>query len=370
LRDGYGGIEYYLEDLYRYATDVYGEDAVRAIAATRTAAPFPTNGIRYVPYRRSGILGKIENRFSLKFLSQAGDEIKKHHPTILIAGHISIAPMVWLLSQRFQIPMLSIAYGIECWGNGWPQDEIAFRQSDGILSISQWTKNILIQRGFARKKIAILHPSLPDHFAKISARAIDTTPKPFTLLTISRLNAEEQYKGQDHVIQAMALLKKAHGDLAMRYIIQGDGPDQTRLKALVAENELESMVEFRDAVRGRDDLAKTYLETDLFIMPSQFGRRQKRWVGEGFGIVYVEAAAFGVPSIAYDCGGATDIIIEGQTGRLVKPNDIPKLADAIYDLYQNRTKLHAMGIAAKDHVHANFASDIIRSELVTALNQY
>ena len=102
-------------------------------------------------------------------------------------------------------------------------------------------------------------------------------------------------------------------------------------------------------------------------MPSRFGKWEGKWRGEGFGIVYLEAAAFGLPSIAYDCGGATDIISAGVNGWLVVPDSITDLANAIAQAAKNPKLVFEMGKKAHEMVMARFTRTQFAQQLKLAV---
>ncbi len=373
MLESYGGIEYYLDDLLSCAVELYGPENVTALVPRRKSR-METITFRYpvsvVPFSRNFLLGTIENRFSWNYFQAAKRLIKTFKPTLLLCGHVSLAPTVHLLSRQTGVPYLSCAYGLECWGDLWPQDDFAFRRSKGILSISQWTKHILLERGYPASGIRIVHPIMAPEFEKIPAPQGKAPERPFTLLTVSRLDASEQYKGQDHVLEALHRLRLTNDKIKVRYIIQGDGDDLPRLQRLAREFNVLDWVEFHPKVTDRKALAETYRSADLFVMPSRFGRWDKKWRGEGFGIVYVEAAAFGVPSVAYACGGATDIIIDGTTGWLVDPDNIAELARLIEELMEKRTLIQEAGQKAYRHVMDHFTHRKMKEQLKNALADY
>jgi phosphatidylinositol alpha-1,6-mannosyltransferase len=123
-------------------------------------------------------------------------------------------------------------------------------------------------------------------------------------------------------------------------------------------------------VAQRKDFEAVYREADLFVMPSRFGRWDGRWRGEGFGIVYLEAAAFGLASVAYDCGGATDIIRHGENGMLVEPDNIAELARTIESLAKRRSLAEGMGRKAHEMVMRQFTRATIREQLAGALDAF
>ena len=92
--------------------------------------------------------------------------------------------------------------------------------------------------------------------------------------------------------------------------------------------------------------------------------------GEGFGIVYVEAALFGIPSNAYRCGGVTDIIEDEKNGILIDPDDISGLAKAITGLAQDNKRLSELGTRVREMALQKFTPEQIRLEIKGAFQDY
>ncbi len=373
LFESYGGVEYYLDDLLSLLTEVYGGDNVLSLIPQRTEhfalkdRPYRIETVNVV--KHNWLLKKFENRFSLPLLKKANALINQFKPDLILNSHVNIGPLAFALHKLTKVPLVTIVYGIDCWGNLFPQDEYCLKHSDAILSISYWTKKILVDRAYASDKIHITHPILDPAFElPMPVKTIDPNA-PFKLLTVSRLDAEEQYKGHDHVISALhqCLLKRP--DLKIEYTIQGDGTDKERLQKLAADLKLGNRVIFKNAVKNREDLRDSYKNADLFIMPSLFEKWGGKWKGEGFGIVYVEAASLAVPSLAYNCGGATDIIRDGETGILAKPNDIPGLSEKILELADDREKCMKMGKAAYNHIMQTFTKKAVQKELIDSIQK-
>lgn len=369
LADGYGGVEYYLDDFTRLSAASLGAESTLNLLPRRNPKSFefdyPT---QFIPFSSNRWISKLQNRYSASYFRAARRAIAAFRPTVIFNSHASLGPLAYVLSRASGIPFVTCAYGIEVWGNLKPQDEFALRRADRIVSISHWTKKVLTERGYDAKRIDVVHPQLPSSLEKI-VPGDPRTNGPLTLLTISRLDAREQYKGHDHVLRALSELKRRDPAMRVRYIIQGDGSDRPRLQKIVRELNLSTIVDFRPPVSDRAALEKTYREADLFVMPSRYGRWGRNWRGEGFGIVYVEAAAFGVPSIAYNCGGATDIIHHGENGFLIPPDDIVRLTDTIRHCANERFQLVEMGKMARRMAIENFGENSIRRELVAAFDQ-
>jgi glycosyltransferase involved in cell wall biosynthesis len=137
------------------------------------------------------------------------------------------------------------------------------------------------------------------------------------ILTVGRLSAAERYKGHDKIIRAMPAVLRTIPEAA--YLIVGAGDDRLRLERLAADQCIGEIVRFAGAV-AEAELADHFSIADLFAMPSK---------GEGFGIVFLEAAASGLPVIAGNGDGSRDALADGVIGRTVDPDDITALAEAM-----------------------------------------
>ena len=147
------------------------------------------------------------------------------------------------------------------------------------------------------------------------------------MLTVSRLSSQERYKGHDRVIRVLPRLLERYPNLV--YVIVGAGDDRTRLEAIVQEHGLNGTVQFLGEI-NEAELADHYRMADLFVMPS---------TGEGFGIVFLEAARCGIPVLGASEGGSSDALLEGRIGRLVKANDSEELAAAILETLASKDSL-------------------------------
>jgi len=368
----YGGIEYYLHDLLTLTRKLLGPNSVTTLVPQRSGSfnLFDTDyQVVPVPYSFTGRAQKIENRLSPNMISQALSLAQKEKPQLIWVGHVSLAPMGYALSKIMRIPFWTMAYGLEVWGGLGLPTEWALRKSEAILSISHWTKDILVARGFQNAQIHVVHPCLQPGFEAKPTKSYDLSLNtPLKLLTVSRLDASEQYKGHDHVLQALSGIKKTHPHLVPQYTIQGDGNDRPRLEQLVFFAGLQDHVKFLGRTDNREQLEQLYRDSDLFIMPSRFGCWEGKWRGEGFGIVYAEAAALGVPSIAYQCGGVTDILQNEKTGFLVEPDSIQRLGDLLIELTHNRTRIQEVGQRAQKHVQEHFSAQSMKRQIANALH--
>jgi phosphatidylinositol alpha-1,6-mannosyltransferase len=153
----------------------------------------------------------------------------------------------------------------------------------------------------------------------------DDRRDPSVILSIGRL--AERYKGHDVLLRALPLVRaRVPG---ARLVVIGDGPLRAFLEQLAATEGVADSVNFLGSVAdGERD--RWLRRARVLAMPSRL--RAGRGGGEGFGIVFLEAGAHGVPVVGGDVGGAQDAIVAGETGLLADPNDPVAVADAIAGL--------------------------------------
>src|SRR3989449_3903457 len=145
-------------------------------------------------------------------------------------------------------------------------------------------------------------------------------------------------KGVRYLIDALPLLPThLHANL----VIIGDGAERTRLEAQVRERGLEHRAEVRGRV-AEQELRRAYAAASVLVLPAIVDARGDT---EGLGVVLLEAMSYGVPVIGSDLGGITDIVVDGQTGLLVPPQDSAALAAALERLATDRDLAKRLGEA-------------------------
>ena len=178
------------------------------------------------------------------------------------------------------------------------------------------------------------------------------------VLSVSRLVPR---KGMDRLIEAAARLQGRHRDLMVA--IAGDGRDRRRLEKLIESTG--APVRLLGRV-GDADLPDLYAAADLFAMLCR-----TRWGGleqEGFGIVFVEAAAAGVPQIAGSSGGAAEAVAEGETGLIIdEPESVDAIVSALDELLGDEPLRVEMGAAARRRAVERFSYDVLVARLAAAL---
>jgi phosphatidylinositol alpha-1,6-mannosyltransferase len=149
-------------------------------------------------------------------------------------------------------------------------------------------------------------------------------PDRATVVAVSRLVPR---KGFDVLLDALALL-----ELDVQLVIAGGGRDRRRLETRAGRLGLGDRVRFLGRVSD-EDLSAVYRCGDVFAMMCR-----ERWAGleaEGFGIVFLEAAACGIPSVAGRSGGSHEAVVDEKTGFVVDPGDVTLLAQTLERLVLN-----------------------------------
>jgi glycosyltransferase involved in cell wall biosynthesis len=199
------------------------------------------------------------------------------------------------------------------------------RQAHAVFANSSTTvKRLIAAHRPSPEKLHVVNPGVDDQYFQ---DRIEREDDHFQILTVTRLSKGNRRKNVDTTLRAMARL----ADLPARYVVVGDGNDRPRLEALAHELGIDAKVEFTGAI-GRESLLKYYRESDLFVLVP----RQSRFDVEGFGIVYIEATASGVPVLGTSYRGGTDAIQEGVNGFVLRSADVKSIEVGIRRVWQAR----------------------------------
>lgn len=268
---------------------------------------------------RSPALGRV------RLMATLLDYLLRQRPRHVFCGHINLAILVGSLCRLLGIPYTILTYGKEVWTSLPRPVQWSLRHADQIWTISRYTRdractaNALDLSRFRvlpcvvdgdRFTPGVKSPELLERYGLTGAQV---------LLTVARLWSGDRYKGVDVTLRALPAIAQAIS--TVKYLIVGRGDDQPRLERLATELGVRDRVVFAGFV-PTEALVEHYRLADAYVMPSQ----------EGFGIVYLEAMACGVPVIAGNDDGSADPLQDGRLGWQVPYRDPEAVAQACIEL--------------------------------------
>lgn len=209
------------------------------------------------------------------------------------------------------------------------------KQSRGITTVSRW---------LAAEVNAIM-PSAEPLVAPMPVATDTFTPgapgerQPDRLLFVGRLNAQ---KRAGDLIDALAAMK-----VRAQLDIIGEGPEHETLKKRASELGVADRIFWHGAL-PQPELTRLYRQAAICVVPS---------IGEGLGLVAIEAQLCETAVVAYESGGVTDTIVHGETGILVSPGDTAALARSLDSLLQDPERRQGLGRAGRVHALALFAPE-------------
>ncbi len=225
-----------------------------------------------------------------------------------------------------------------------------------VVANSNFTKNLAVSVGVDENNIKVINPGVfpvdkidEKIYRSIEKKLENRTPK---LITIARF---DKRKNHEKIIMALRNLKEIYPNII--YVCIGQGENIDNLKKLITELKLQNHVIFPKNLTK--DEKNSYLKcSDVFVMPSITYKKSI----EGFGIVYLEAAQFGVPSIGGKDGGASDAIDHEQTGYICDGNSLDDIYQSISNILENN-KYKVFGRKAKEVSKKFYWSEIIKKYL-------
>ncbi len=203
-----------------------------------------------------------------------------------------------------------------------------------IIANSEFTKNLAVENGAEQGKVIVINPGInpaqelnKKSLIKVESLLKTKTPR---LITVSRF---DKRKNHGKVLMALRNLKQIYPNIV--YICVGYGDEEQNLKDLVKELDLSGQVMFFKEIT--DDLKNALVaKSNIFVMPSI---RYKSSV-EGFGIAYIEAAQYGIPSLGGADGGAADAIQHDKTGLICNGNNLDDIYSSLNSMIENEKYLN------------------------------
>lgn len=265
----------------------------------------------------------------------------------------------YLVSRLCGIPYVVTAHGYEAFVSPGARRHIVYRkvmnQAERVFSVSHHTAGLLNRCGINKTRIRVIHNGVhPERFLpralsgetqRREGQTLLTKHPAFLLLTVSRLIPR---KGHSTVFKALKKLKGRIPDFL--YVVAGQGPLKDSLKNEARDLELENQILFLGEISEQQKISLLHA-CDVFIMPNRDIPLPDGGLDtEGFGIVFLEAAACEKPVIGGKAGGVPEAVLDGKTGILVNSSNTGEVADAVYNLWKDKELSRRLGQAGNARV--------------------
>jgi phosphatidylinositol alpha-1,6-mannosyltransferase len=283
----------------------------------------------------------------------------------VICMHLGLSPIARLLAARSGRPYVVFLHGVECWKPLRRRAKWGLNGAAKLLFNSGYTRRTFLEFNSWASAIpseivplGVPVPALVENGSKVAA------PGNLRILSVGRMSKAEYYegfrdgtdlyKGFKQLILAVGLVAK--GVPRIRLEIVGDGDARAELEEWLAGREEKRFVHLLGRVTD-SRLNELYSTSDIFALPSE---------GEGFGLVFAEAMAHGLPCVCVNAGAAPEVVEDGVTGLVAKPRDVQDIAAKILSLaddetLRSRLSLHARGKFEEFYALKMFHERIIRS---------
>jgi len=319
---GHGGIAKYNRDLLGALCAYPG---VSEVVAVPRHAPLP---LEPLPSKLTHLTAGLNGKCSY-FLAVWRCLLSPGKFDIIWCGHLNLLPLAYLAKLILRAPLIVNLHGIDAWQ---PTDgrlaRLAIPRVDFFASVSELTKRRFLEwAGLEPDRILILPNAVePQRYGageknRYLLQRYGLVGKT-VLLTLGRLAATERYKGIDEVLELLPALVERVPEIA--YLVVGDGDDRRRLEEKAGSLGVGDRVVFAGFIEEAEK-ADHYRLADAYVMPGR---------GEGFGIVYLEAMACGIPVLGSKLDGSREALRDGALGVLVDPRDPEELKQGLLEVLQ------------------------------------
>lgn len=288
----------------------------------------------------------------------------RHPVTQIHAGRVLPEGLVAVRAGRLlRLPVVIYAHGEEITTWRQPRRVKAMREAycgaQRVIANSAFTRDLLLDMGVQPERVVIINPGVdterfrPGLDGSALRESLGLGPQSKLVLSVGRLSRR---KGFDYVMQAVPELVRRGVDV--HHAIIGKGEDADYLAELRAQSGMPERIHLLGGVSA-DDLPLWYAACDLFAMPN-------RDIGadtEGFGMVYIEAAACGKASLAGLAGGTGSAVLDGETGLRCDGNSQAAVIDALFRLLDSGSTLGAeCARRAEARAHRDFSWNAVMNQ--------
>jgi phosphatidylinositol alpha-1,6-mannosyltransferase len=346
-----GGISH----LMRGIASALGPDRVCCLTGQPETASVG-NGVAPKVYRRPAAFNGNRLRRAFNWGPTIAEIMLRERPQAVQIATASEGSMALWLRRWLKLPFVVYAHGneiLDMLDGKMQNSRLALQRANRVLAVSSYTASLVEKLGIAPRRIEIVHPGCDiDRFQALSPR-MDLRRKLLGSRSGDRVilsvGALVERKGHDMVIRALPRLLKTIPEVT--YLIVGNGPCRGRLETLAAEAGVRDRVVFAGRMLD-EQMSDIYALSNVFAMPSR--EILETGTVEGFGLVFLEAAACGKPAVGGRSGGVPDAVVDGVTGLLVDPEDPGEIATALVRLLADNDLALRLGEQARLRVVSDF----------------
>ena len=302
--------------------------------------------------RSAGINGRMighANPHFLRMITDVAEELDREHADLLVCHGYKADVIGWFAARRVGVPVISVS-------RGWTAHTAKVRayealdrrmlgRMDAVVCVSAGQAVKVARAGIRQERLRVIHNSIDplrfrsrDAAARAILEGLFATPPQVIVVAIGRLSPE---KGFDQLVEAARLMVGTASRVGI--VLIGDGPDRPMLEQRVRKLGLQSTIAFAGF---RSDVDELLPAADILAQSSHT---------EGLPNVVLEACAAGIPVVATDVGGTSEIIDDGVNGFLIPPANPPALAGRLTSLVNSTELRHQMGERGQEMVKARFS---------------
>lgn len=352
---GIGGVERAGRSLTTALVDLLGAGRVGFLSVWASTMPSPCR-VLFTGCTEGG--GRVSIGTRLQFVLQ----VLRHafawrRGLVIFACHPHLGATAWLAHTVSRAPYAVWCHGEESWGSLRTTVRFSLRHARVVFAPSRFTADrVEIGAGLPAKSVHVLPHCLTPELLMGRDPA---TPVAHRVLTVARLVPEHRYKGIDTLILAWPEVLSAVPNAEL--IVIGDGADRDYLEQLSNRLRVQTSVQFLGAIDD-GELERQYRRTAIFALPSRT-RLVPKPEGEGFGLVYLEAAASSSAVVAAQGGALPEVVVANQTGLLVdldKPRELP---ETLIRLLLDSQLTNRLGKNGRRHVSTNHSYPLFRARV-------
>lgn len=316
---GHGGIAKFNRDLLT-ALCTY-PDCREVVAIPRfmpnSSESFPLK----LTYVTEGLNGKCKYIAAvLKYIA------RKPKFDLIVCAHINLLTLAFFAKHVLSSPIVLFMHGIDVWQptkHSW--NNYLVRHVRAFVSVSNVTKRRFVSWAKLSGGKGFILPNAVDFDQfKLGEKPMSLLDRyglrgKTVLMTLGRFSSEERYKGVDEILELLPTMIQQIPDAA--YLVVGNGTDRRRLEDKAKTLDVTDRVVFAGCI-PETEKADHYRLADVYVMPGR---------GEGFGIVFLEAMACGIPVVASKVDGSREAVRDGNLGILVDPDNPEEIRAGILE---------------------------------------